>query len=149
MGLMAMLEEVLNGEVATATPATPATHKPKTPPTVATVATVAVASSPKPKTVRANLRLLHTAEQRTEQQAALYAERLQAFQGKGIPDNDAAALANRLVMRDSQDDDRRSCAECLSFYAGNCRQRITPIGETTIHTLHRCNGFKLNEVNND
>lgn len=149
MGLMAMLEQVLNGQGATATVATPATHKPITRPTVATVASVAVASSPKPKTERGNLRLVHTANERTEQEAALYAERLQSFQGKGIPDNDATALANRLVRRDSQDDDRRSCAECLSFYAGNCRQRITPIGETTIHTLHRCNGFKLNEVNND
>lgn len=144
-----MLEQVLNGEAATATPATPATHVPKTPPTVATVATVAVASSPKPKTEWANLRLVHTANERTGQEATLYAERLQSFQGKGIPNHDAAALANRLVMRDSQDDDRRSCAECLSFYAGICRQRITPIGEITIHTLHRCNGFKLNEANND
>lgn len=142
-----MLEEVLNGQDATATPATPATHNPKTPPTVATVATVAVASAPNRKTECPNLRLVHTAH--TEQEAALYAKRLQLFHGKGIPTDAAQTLANQLARRDRQLDDRRSCAECANFFAGRCRQRITPIGETTIHTLHRCKGFvpELSEGN--
>ena len=139
MGLMAMLEEVLNSEVATATPAIPATHKPQTPPTVARVATVAVAGSPNHETARTNLRLVHTA--RTEQEAALYAERLQSFQGKGIANDSAAAVAVRLVERDRQLDDRRSCAECDGFYAGRCKHHLSPIGESTMQTLHRCKRF--------
>lgn len=133
MGLMAMLEQVLNGQDATATVATPSTHKPKTSATVATVASVAVASSPKPKTERVSLRLVHTATEHTEQEAALYAERLQSFQGKGIPDSDATAIANRLVMRDSQDDDRRSCAECLSFYAGGGHYVMGSVTPADLH----------------
>lgn len=139
MGLMAMLEEVLNGQAATAIVATPATHKLKTPPTVATVAEVAVAGSPKPKTERPNLILAYSRQR--EQEAALCADRLQSFQAKGIPTDDAQALANQLAKRDRQLDDRRSCAECQSFYAGRCKRGLYPIGESTIETLHRCKGF--------
>lgn len=139
MGLMEMLEEALNGQDATATPATPATHKPEIAPTVATIATVAVAGGPNPKMERASLRLAHMA--RTEQEAARYTARLQSFQGKGIADDAASALADRLIQRDRQADDRRSCAECGSFYAGRCKRHLSPIGESTIHTLHRCKGF--------
>lgn len=177
MGLMAMLEEVLNGRPAPATVATPATDRPKTLPTVATVATVAgvaVASRPNviiekalngepvaeaaqavSRPVRArergagrqrslhdlvgpNLTLAYSRQ--NEQEAALCADRLQSFQAKGIPTDGAQALANRLIRRDRQLDDRRSCAECVSFHAGRCRQGITPIGESTIQTLHRCKG---------
>lgn len=134
-----MLEEALNGQGATATPATPATHKPEIARTVATVATVAVAGSPNPKMERANLKLAHTTN--TEQEAALYAARLQSFQGKGIADAAASTLADRLIQRDRQADDRRSCAECDGFYALRCKRHLSPIGESTIHTLHRCKGF--------
>ena len=65
-----------------------------------------------------------------------------ALKAKGIPAQSADALASRLVERDRQLDDRRSCVECLSFQDGNCLQRITPIGEITIYTLHRCTGFQ-------
>lgn len=78
----------------------------------------------------------------TDNEAELCAARALAFMAKGIPAQSADRLACRLMRRDRQLDDRRSCAECLSFYAGHCRQRITPIGETCIYTLHRCVGFK-------
>lgn len=137
---MAMLDELLNGQSATATVATPATYNPpQTSPPVAKVAGVAVASSQKPKIETPKLRLVRP--EQSEREASLYADRLQSFQGKGIADHDAAALANRLVLRDSQDDDRRSCAECMSFYAGRCKRGLYPIGESTIQTLHRCKGF--------
>ena len=142
MGLMAMLEEVLNGQNATATPAT---HKPKPPLTVATVAGVAVVISPKPKTERANLRLVHTVGEHTEQEAARYVRRLQSFHDKGIAGHDAAVLANRLVKRDRQLDDRRSCGECASFYGGRCLQHKQPFGGGGIEVLHRCYGFKKME----
>lgn len=141
MGLMAMLEEALNGQDATAIVATPATHRPPTPPTVATVAGVAVAGSPKPETDRPSLTLAYS--QQSEQEAALCADRLHSFQAKGIPTHEAQALANQLAKRDRQLDDRRSCAECQSFYAGRCKRGLYPIGESTIQTLHRCKGFSL------
>src|SRR5690606_29997004 len=107
MGLMAMWEEALNGEVATVTVATVATDKPKTPARVARVASVTVASTQNPKIERPTLRLVHTAN--TEQETALHARRVQAFQAKGIADQQAAALADNLVKRYRQLDDRRSC----------------------------------------
>lgn len=67
------------------------------------------------------------------------------LRGKGIADEEALILVKRLARRDEMLDDRRSCAECVSYDAGRCRQRITPIGEATIYTLHRCRGFKLDE----
>lgn len=73
----------------------------------------------------------------------------QALKAKGIPAQFADILACSLMRRDRQLDDRRSCAECMSFHEGQCLQRMTPIGETTIHTLHRCRGFKLSEGFND
>lgn len=85
----------------------------------------------------------------TGDEAALCEARAQAFRAKGIPAQPADMLACSLMRRDRQLDDRRSCAECMSFHEGHCLQRITPIGETTIHTLHRCKGFKLNEVFHD
>src|SRR3546814_3021419 len=147
MGLMAMLEKALNGDGATATPATLATDRPQNARTVATVATVAVAQSPKPETERPNLTLAYSRP--SQQEAGLCAARLQAFQAKGIATHEAQTLANQLVRRDRQLDDRRSCAECASFYARNCRKRINPIGETTIYDLHRCKGFEPTKVNTD
>ena len=73
----------------------------------------------------------------------------QALMAKGIPARSADRLARSLMRRDRQLDDRRSCAECKSFHKGQCLQRITPIGETSIYTLHRCRGFELNEVLHD
>jgi len=73
----------------------------------------------------------------------------QAFMAKGIAAQSADMLARSLMQRDRQLDDRRSCAECKSFHKGQCLQRITPIGETSIYTLHRCRGFELNEVLHD
>ena len=149
MGLMAMLEEVLNGEPVTLTVATPATVKPKTPLSVASVATVTVASTPKLETDRPVLHLVYSAGERTEQEAALYTARLQSFQGKGVSDDAAAKLAARLVERDRQLDDRRVCAECVHWHAGRCLVGLYPAGWSDTYTLHRCKGFQLNEVSHD
>ncbi len=149
MGLMAMLEKVLNGQDATATPATPATDKPKTPRTVATVATVAVASSPNLKAEPPVLRLVHSNNPHwnephwTEAEGELCMEqRLHQFEAKGIPSLQAEEVACRLVYRDRQDDDRRSCAECASFYSGRCVQGKQPFGGGSVAVLHRCKSFK-------
>lgn len=138
MGLMEMLEEALNGLDATATPAT---HKPEIGRTVATVATVAVASAQKGETDSPSMTLSYSREK--ELQAALTAERMMLFEGKGIATQEAQALANRLSERDRQQDDRRSCAECKHWYAGRCKIARYPIGESTIQTLHRCKGLTV------
>lgn len=85
----------------------------------------------------------------TDDETALCDARAQAFMAKGIPAQSADVLASRLMRRDRQLDDRRSCAECASFHGGHCLKRITPIGETTVYTLHRCRGFELSEGFND
>jgi hypothetical protein len=85
----------------------------------------------------------------TDDEVALCESRARVFTTKGIPSDAADLLACRLTLRDRQLDDRRSCAECTGFHKGQCLQRITPIGETSIHTLHRCRGFELNEILHD
>lgn len=124
MGLMALLEKVINKEVATVTVATPTTVKQETPPSVAKVASVTVASAQ-------NLK--------SEQ----YTKRLQSFQSKGISSREAHALAAKLDKRDADFiDDRISCAECAHYHAGRCGKGVTLIGETSIFSLVRCKEFK-------
>ncbi|GAA4404998.1 hypothetical protein GCM10011450_02280 [Advenella faeciporci] len=128
MGLMALLEKVINKEVATVTVATPTTVKQETPPSVATVATIAVASTPK-----LNI----------EPHTSTYTKRLQSFQSKGISSREAHALAAKLDKRDADFiDDRISCAECAHYHAGRCGKGVTLIGETSIFSLVRCKEFK-------
>lgn len=141
MGLIQMFEEALKERVATATVATQSTHMLNESLTVATVATVAVANSPKHShedhlPLQGGLTKPHAL-----QKGFLHTERLRSFKAKGISDEDASNLAAALLQRDIDRDDRRSCAECMSFFADKCLIRITPIGEITVHTLHRCTEF--------
>ena len=125
---------------ATAIVATVATKAEINPPTVAVVAEIAVADAQKQINEQADLTSAHMA--RTEQESALYDARLLSFKGKGMSNDAANAIAKRLIERDNdQADDRRSCAECKSFYANRCKRHISPIGGLSIYTLHRCKGF--------
>ena len=130
MSMFLKIQNKLYGSIATATLATPATHNQDLSPTVAKVATVAVATSPILKT-----------KQEPELETILFNGRVQAFKSKGLSDKQAAALAERLVLRDSQLDDRKACAECLLSRYGRCRIGKYPIGDSTFLTLHRCDGF--------
>ena len=131
MSMFLKIQNKLYGSIATATVATPATVNQDLCPTVAKVATVAVANSPKQKT-----------EQVPKPKAILFNARLQAFSSKGLSDKQAQALAERLVLRDSQLDDRRACAECIQSRYGRCRIGKYPIGDASFITLHRCDGFE-------
>lgn len=134
MSLMTMLEDALNDKAPEPSAAVPAAPKPKAKPSAAMTASAS-------KTANKPLWIVASASDHTEQEAATLIDRVRSFQDKGIAGSDALTLAHRLVVRDRQLDDRRSCAECTSFYAGGCQQQRTPIGVTTIYTLHRCAGF--------
>lgn len=73
--------------------------------------------------------------------------RVALFRGKGIVQ--AERLADLLTERDDTLDDRRACAECASLHDGRCLQGRYPVGEADIYTLHRCAGFKPEEVSHD
>lgn len=67
-------------------------------------------------------------------------ERLAA---KGMTQDRAKRITKMLAARDATLDDRRSCAECVSYYAGRCLKRMQPIGDCDdiADVLHRCAGF--------
>ena len=78
--------------------------------------------------------------------------RLVLFTAKGLTANDAEVLADKLLIRDRDGDDRRVCLECsfLSGWAGRRQCRglqyagmggpLASAGQVAM--LQRCNGFK-------
>jgi len=85
-----------------------------------------------------------------------FAARLARFTTKGVSTPDAEALADRLVIRDRETDDRRSCLECrhlsgfghTSWRCGNWQRsgiainpRSTQLAPDLVFQLQRCNGF--------
>lgn len=82
--------------------------------------------------------------------------RLAIFTDKGLGLDDAEALADKLVKRDRDLDDRRLCLECvhLSGNAGSwgCRNgqraglvtkaQAVQLSTALVHQLQRCDGFK-------
>ena len=89
-----------------------------------------------------------------------FTARLARFTNKGLGLDDAAALADKLVMRDRESDDRRLCVECFhlsgqSGKAWDCRNwqragvalraRDAQLSAALVWQLQRCDGFK--EVN--
>ena len=88
-----------------------------------------------------------------------FTARLIRFTGKGVNHTDAEQLADKLVARDRQQDDRRHCLECLhlaGYGAGawRCKNwqvagvankaRDAALPGDLVRTLQRCNGFKDN-----
>jgi len=86
----------------------------------------------------------------------LFTARLHRFIDKGLNRNDGVALADRLVIRDRETDDRRSCLECrhlsgfghTSWRCGNwqaagvaIRPRDTQLPADLVLQLQRCDGF--------
>lgn len=173
MSLASLLKKGSLRGFATATPATPATHGPVNQPTVATVATVAVAKcqkqaandpAPKPDTLAIvepdrwcwpNSTAMNGAEIDT------FTARLARLTDKGLTLNDGEALADKLVTRDRESDDRRLCLECthLSVYAVNAwrcrnwqragvaiRARDAQLPRDLVQQLQRCDGFMATTV---
>lgn len=75
--------------------------------------------------------------------------RASLFRDKGVSTIQAERFADILAERDHTLDDRRACLECASFHDGRCLQGRYPLGRADIFTLHRCVGFKPNEVSHD
>ena len=125
MSLLASLRKRRADRFATATPATSATLEGEMGRTVASVATVAVASKqklaandPAPNPDRwcwPRSTAMNTVEIDT------FTARLARFTDKGLPLTHAEKLADRLVTRDRERDNRRLCLECAHLaWSGHC-----------------------------
>ena len=74
--------------------------------------------------------------------------RLQLFARHGIGEAQADELADLLVLRDRQLDDRRLCLECRSYRPGRCgnhraaRLHSPEVGRDLAALLQRCPGFQ-------
>ena len=85
-----------------------------------------------------------------------FAARLHKFADKGLARNDGETLADKLVLRDRDQDDRRVCLECkhfaghgaVSWRCGNwqtagvaIRSRDAQLPADLVVQLQRCDGF--------
>lgn len=76
-----------------------------------------------------------------------FSVRLVGFMGKGLGASGAEALADRLVRRDREGDDRHCCLECPRYRAGRCDNwRAAGLGDPKLPEgmatqLQRCPGF--------
>ena len=90
----------------------------------------------------------------------IFTARMARFTDKGLSLDDGEALADKLLMRDRESDDRRLCLECFhlsgqSGRAWDCRNwqaakvasraRDAQLSAVLVCQLQRCDGFK--EVN--
>ena len=85
-----------------------------------------------------------------------FTARLHHFTRRGMTEPDAEELADKLMKRHRDSDDRGLCLECvhLSGYAGSwgCRNgqraglasqgQAVPLSAALVHQLKRCDGFK-------
>lgn len=77
-----------------------------------------------------------------------FSERVQQFARRGITTEAAEAMADRLVIRDREDDDRRTCLECHAFRPGRCGNhrraglQAPDVGRDLAMLLQRCPGFQ-------
>lgn len=124
MGIVGMFEKVLQEDTATAIPAIVASKGGK----IAPIAQIAVAQ---PSTQENN-----PADNAPE-------HRINVFMARGIQPDRIQRIIKMLAARDATLDDRRSCAECSSYYTGKCIKRMQPIGDCDdiADVLHRCAGF--------
>jgi hypothetical protein len=77
----------------------------------------------------------------TDEESDLMRERHQYFIAKGLKVEQAQEVAQLLLYRDRDCDDRRSCAEC-GMYNFGCHRGLEPVGGGGFLVLHRCHGFK-------
>lgn len=77
-----------------------------------------------------------------------FAKRAQQFTRRGIPAEAAEAMADRLVIRDREHDDRRTCLECTTYRPGRCGNhrraglQAPDLGRDLATLLQRCPGFQ-------
>jgi hypothetical protein len=144
---------------ATATPATPAIDRPNIPPSVATVATVAVASALDNAANDLALDLDRWAwpasTAMTGAEIDTFTARLARFTDKGLELDAGERLADKLVIRARERDDRRHCLECTHLHRGDgwrcgnwqragvaSRARDAQLSTALVFQLQRCEGFK-------
>ena len=81
-----------------------------------------------------------------------FTARLARFTDRGVIQGDAESLADRLVIRDREQDDRAMCLECVHLHrAGRCgnwqrsgvaiRPRDAFMPVELVRQLQRCDGF--------
>jgi hypothetical protein len=81
-----------------------------------------------------------------------FTARLARFADRGVIQDDAECLADRLVIRDREQDDRAICLECAHLHrAGRCgnwqragvaiRAWDAQLGPDFVRLLQRCDGF--------
>ena len=87
----------------------------------------------------------------TGEEIDTFTARLARFTDKGLKLTEGVALADKLVTRDREDDDRRLCLECThlaGFGPWRCNQwRRAGLGQPGVpagleRQLQRCDGFK-------
>lgn len=76
----------------------------------------------------------------TDEESDLMRERHQSFIAKGLKVEQAQEVAQLLLYRDRDCDDRRSCAEC-GMYNFGCHRGLEPIGGGGVLVLHQCVGW--------
>lgn len=164
MSLLATLRaKKQNREVATLTVATGATHEGVKTSTVARVATVTVAwdqempcaaNGPVPPALvtAPDLWCWPYTQVMNATELVTFTARLSRFTEKGLSHDDAERLADALVIRDRDGDDRRLCLECAHLQGvrhrrcGNwllasvSRERL---GFDLVQLMQRCAGFKV------
>ena len=78
---------------------------------------------------------------------AALANRTQQFTRRGVGADAAEAMADRLVIRDRQQDERRICFECGAYRPGRCGNhrraglQAPDMGRDFAELLQRCPGF--------
>jgi hypothetical protein len=137
---------------ATATPATVATGQPLSAITVAEVATVAVANASATKAANdpaldPNRWCWPHSDAMTGAEIDRMVLRIERFVVRGLNLIDADALADKLVIRDRDGDERRTCLECDNLRRRRCIQwQLAGIGGPEVSVdlvgvFQRCAGF--------
>ncbi len=161
MSLLATLQaKKHNREAATLTVATGATHEGWKAPTVARVATVTVASPEKTEAANDGELTVAVSDPNrwcwpaspamNTEEIDTFTARLERFTDKGVSYDEAERLADRLVNRDREGDDRRLCLECGHLQGagrwrcGNWKQADVSrdgLARDLVLMLQRCSGF--------
>ena len=162
MSLADLMKKGSLGSLATVTGATVATDRPHCLPSVASVATVSVATAQKQAANDPAASVLdpdrwcwpHSSAM-TGREIDTFTARLHHFTRRGLVESDAETLADKLVTRDREADDRRLCLECahLAGRAGvwGCRNwqqaaiaskaRDAQLPAALVIKPQRCDGF--------
>ena len=97
----------------------------------------------------------------TGREVDTFTARLERFTDKGLSLHDGEALADKLVKRDRELDDRRLCLECFHLSGSerrgwDCRNwqragvairaRDAQLSAALVHQLQRCDGFAQRQL---